>query len=156
MIERLNQKPRMGVPVVKPAKLTMIEMDHFMSLLSLRRNQTLINNFLNITDEEDLTKLYEDQEEAKIRLKNIDEELKTTSIVAADFKINKFMNDTRANEATAHAYMREFNNNVERAVEKFKERDAIVRSFAQKNGSTYEVALNILRENGYNAQVFEY
>ena len=130
-------------------------MDHFKNLLSQRRNQTLINNFLNLTEEDNLTLLYEHQEEARIKVKNLDEEIKMANILAADFKINKFMNETKSNEETARRYMSEFNNNVERAVETFRTRDAIIRGFAQKNGSSYEVAENILRENNYNASVFD-
>lgn len=65
------------------------------------------------------------------------------------------MSDTKANEATAYAYLREFNNNVENAVRKFKDRDAIIRKFAEKNKISYEAADNILKENGYNAQLFD-
>lgn len=62
VIERLNQKPKIAAPVVKAIPSASIDMDHFKNLLSSRRNQTLINNFLNRNEEDNLTLLFDNQE----------------------------------------------------------------------------------------------
>ena len=72
-------------------------------------------------------------------------------LVAGDFKVQKFMADTKAEEYQANEYLREFDNNVEKAVQKFKERSEIIRKFAESNKIPPYQAEEILKANGYNA-----
>ena len=73
------------------------------------------------------------QEESKKKIRAIDEELKTMKVVAGDFKVQKFMSETKAQEYQAQMYLREFNDDVPKAIQKFRERQQIVKSFAAKN-----------------------
>jgi hypothetical protein len=44
---------------------------------------------------------------------------------------------------------------VDTAVEKYNERKAIIRDFANKNKLSMQQAADILKANGYNAQLFD-
>lgn len=111
-IERLNKKLKLRPIVVKAIQYPPVDAEHLKNIITQRRNQALLSNFLNISDEEDITQLYQDQEEARQRLHAIEEELQTAQVIAADFKVNKFTSETKASEAVAYAYLREFNNNL--------------------------------------------
>jgi hypothetical protein len=45
-------------------------------------------------------------------------------------KVSKFTKETNSSEETAREYLAEFNNNVESAIGKFKERQAIIKKFS--------------------------
>ena len=76
-------------------------------------------------------------------------------VVAGDFKVQKFMAETKAHEYKAQEYLHEFKNDVGTAVQKYKERQQIVKTFAKKNAMSEQQAEEILRENGYNVKLFE-
>ena len=65
-------------------------------MIGQRRNQALLNSFLNIGNEDEINDLFVIQEESKNKIKSIEEELKTMKVVAGDFKLQKFMSDTKA------------------------------------------------------------
>ncbi len=94
-------------------------------------------------------------EQAKKKIKAIDQEMRTTRVVAADLKIHKFMSSANASEMAAREYLVEFDDNLQLAVAKYKQRDNIIRTFAEKNNLNYGQAENILRQNGYNASLFD-
>ena len=114
-------------------------------MIGQRRNQALLNSFLNIGNEDEVDDLFAIQEESKKKIQAIDEELKTMKLVAADFKVQKFMSETKAQEYQAQMYLREFNDDVPKAVQKFKERQKIVKEFAEKNKIPEHQAEDILR-----------
>ena len=62
------------------------------------------------------------------------------NVIAADLKILQFMNKTSSQEYKAKQYLTEFNNNLEKAVEKYKERQNIINDFSKKNGLPAEQA----------------
>lgn len=46
------------------------------------------------------------------------------------------MKETKTTESQAAIYMRQFNNNAEEAIEAYRAREKIIKSFSQKNNLT--------------------
>ena len=133
VIERLGSKIRFVPPTIRPQKSSTLDLDYIKMMIGQRRNQQLLNSFLNMGNDGEIDELYSLQEEASAKMKSIDEELKTMKVVAGDFKVQKFMAETKAPEYKAQEYLHEFKNDVGTAVQKYKERQEIVKTFAKKN-----------------------
>lgn len=50
------------------------------------------------------------------------------------------MHETKCEQQKAKLYLREFNNNFEKALEKYRERQIIIIDFAKKQGIDYQQA----------------
>ena len=70
-------------------------------MIGQRRNQQLLNSFLNFGNNEELDELFIIQDEARKKIRGIDEELKTMKVVAGDVKVHKFVSETKAHEYQA-------------------------------------------------------
>lgn len=94
VIERLGRKIKEIPPVIRSIQYNHLDLDHLKIMIGQRRNQALLNSFLNISNEEEGANLFQLQEEAKRKVKGINDELNTMKFVAGDLKMHKFMSRT--------------------------------------------------------------
>ena len=94
VIERLGSKIKATPPVIRSLQYNHLDLDHLKIMIGQRRNQALLNSFLNISNEEEGANLFQLQEEAKRKVKGINDELNTMKFVAGDLKMHKFMSRT--------------------------------------------------------------
>ena len=105
VIERLGSKIKFVPPTIRPIKSSTLDLNYIKMMIGQRRNEQLLNSFLNFGNNEDVSGIYEIQEEATRKIKAIDEELKTMKVVAGDFNVQKFMAETKCHEYEAQAYL---------------------------------------------------
>jgi len=81
VIERMGSKIRATPPMIRPIQTNHLDLDHLKTMIGQRRNQALLNSFLNIDNEEDGGNLYQLQDEARRKVKGIKDELNTMKVV---------------------------------------------------------------------------
>ena len=70
-------------------------------MIGQRRNQQLLNSFLNFGNNEELDELFIIQDESRKKIRAIDDEIKTMKVLAGDYKVQKFVSKTKAHEYKA-------------------------------------------------------